>query len=159
MKEINLSEVLNVELIDTATHHFKTKQELFEHAASLFKQADFISDSNGFIESLYEREAEGTTYMGNGLVIPHGKSVSVSKAGVCICRFHPMKYEGEEEELAHYAVVLAVPEKTDPNQYIKLLSSIACSLLQQEIVELVTKEKDASRIWQSLSEAIATVKQ
>lgn len=154
MNEINLENVLSFEAIDTKTHSFNNKDELFHHIANMFYKTGYVNDIDGYVKDLYKREEEGTTYMGNGLVIPHGRSDSVDKAGVSVCRFHPMSYDGEPVEKAEYAVALAIPDKVTSVEYMKLLAKVACSLLDEDVVETVKKEEDVSVIMNVLSNAI-----
>ena len=41
-----------------------------------------INDAKAFKEAILAREAKGSTAIGMGIAVPHGKSSSVSKAGV-----------------------------------------------------------------------------
>lgn len=152
---INLRKVLSPNVIDPKIHHFANKDELFHHMSNLFYKAGFVNDADGFVNALYQREEEGSTYMGNGLVIPHGRSEFVDKAGIGICRFNPMKYEGEAEELANYAVVLAIPKKVSSNEYMRILAKVACSLLDENVVDTVKNEPNVLKIIDVLSKKIS----
>ena len=56
----------------------------------MLKQSGCLNDEEAFIAALYEREEIGSTYMGEGIVIPHGKSETVNHAATAICRCSPL---------------------------------------------------------------------
>ena len=101
---MDLQSVFSTEVIDTTERNFRGKDELFRHMARLFEKSGFVTSGAEYVKALYERERMGSTYMGGGMVVPHGKAPCVKRAGVGICHFTPMKYEGEEEELADLAI-------------------------------------------------------
>ncbi len=153
-KEVNFGDVISIRAIDTQTHKFKNKDELFHYIASLLSNADYITDEDSYVEALYIREKEGSTYMGNGMVMPHGRSDAVKKPGISICRFTPMKYEEEEEELAEYAVALAIPSSTKSEEYMRILAKVACSMLDEDVVKAVRYEMDTEKIMDVLLSGI-----
>lgn len=61
-----------------------TKDEVIRELATLLYKENYLSKLDDFIASVYEREAEGITGMGNNVAIPHGKSDSVMRAGIAI---------------------------------------------------------------------------
>ena len=151
---VDFGAVISISAIDTQTHEFKSKDELFHYVASLLSNAGYITDEDSYVKALYVREGEGSTYMGNGMVMPHGRSDAVKKPGISICRFAPMKYEGEEEELAEYAVALAIPSTTKSEEYMRILAKVACLMLDEDVVKIVRYEMDAKKIMDTLLSGI-----
>lgn len=151
---MDLQSVFSTEVIDTTERNFRGKDELFRHMARLFEKSGFVTSGAEYVKALYERERMGSTYMGGGMVVPHGKAPCVKRAGVGICHFTPMKYEGEEEELADLAVMLAIPDRTDQKEYLRLLAKVSCSLLDTELLDTLRCEKDPQIIADRLSKKI-----
>jgi mannitol/fructose-specific phosphotransferase system IIA component (Ntr-type) len=84
--------------------------------AKLLKNAGCIEDESEFVKALYEREKQGSTYMGNGIAIPHGKSDTVKRAAAAFCRCAPFLYESNNDTgEVGIVFVLAVPQKTEAN--------------------------------------------
>ncbi len=63
---------------------------MIRELATLLYKENYLSKLDDFIASVYEREAEGITGMGNNVAIPHGKSDSVMRAGIAIGKTNKM---------------------------------------------------------------------
>ena len=155
MGEIDLGQVLCPQIVDVQDRKFKDKDALFWHMAKMFEDAGYITDSEGFVQALYERERLGSTYMEGNLVLPHGKAKCVVKPGVGICRFQPMQYDKDSEEVAQIAVMLSIPEVTQSNEYLRLLASVSSSLLDENVTDMLMKEKEAEVIVDKMKEKIS----
>lgn len=55
----------------------RTKRQILKELTQLMTDKGVISDTESFLEDVYQREAEGATGIGQGIAIPHGKSTSV----------------------------------------------------------------------------------
>ena len=58
------------------------KAECLEMAISLMEKAGNISDYKAYKEQVFFRETEGTTGIGDGIAIPHGKCDAVKSPGL-----------------------------------------------------------------------------
>ena len=59
-----------------------SKKEALDQAIDLMVKSGKINDVEAYKLSVYEREEEGTTGVGDGIAIPHGRGESVSKPGL-----------------------------------------------------------------------------
>ncbi|MDD5091390.1 MAG: PTS sugar transporter subunit IIA, partial [Candidatus Wallbacteria bacterium] len=70
---MNLSDLIGEDLIvldlDAAD-----KQEVIEKLVDVLVRADKIADRDAYLRSVLDREKLGTTGIGKGIAIPHGKS-------------------------------------------------------------------------------------
>ena len=57
-----------------------SKEEVLNQMINLISQTGNISNKQEFKETVFKREKEGTTGIGEGIAIPHGKSRAVKKA-------------------------------------------------------------------------------
>ncbi|MCK4423682.1 MAG: PTS sugar transporter subunit IIA, partial [Candidatus Omnitrophica bacterium] len=64
------------------------KDGVLKELTGLLADAGVIKDQEGMVKILLEREALGSTGIGNGIAIPHGKSEKIKKltAALGICR-------------------------------------------------------------------------
>lgn len=109
--------------------------DLIRQAATTLDEAGRIVDKELFVHDLYAREREGSTYMGNGIAIPHTRSAGVSDASVCIYRLAaPMRYvsHGEEGEVDK-VFVIAMPEGSG-DEHLRVLAKLARSLVNKELL-------------------------
>ena len=58
------------------------KAECLEMAISLMEKSGNISDYKAYKEQVFFRETEGTTGIGDGIAIPHGKCAAVKSPGL-----------------------------------------------------------------------------
>jgi len=85
-----------------------TKEEIIRLLADKLEENGYVSE--GYYDSVMEREKATTTAIGNGVSIPHGYSQFVNDSKVCICTLkNPIAWNGE---LADVIFLLALKMKT-----------------------------------------------
>lgn len=141
MINFQISNVIIPETVDLNIENIKCKDELFQYMASLFKKAGKIKSEKKYLESLYEREGIGPTYMGNNIAIPHGKSDTVISPAIAFCRSNDgILYKSHDEVgTAKLIFMLAIPKSTAPNDYIKVLSTLARLMMYEEFMDALYK--------------------
>jgi PTS system fructose-specific IIA component len=139
-----ISDVILPETVDLDYGGFKNKDDLFRHMVSLLYRSGKINSEEKFLESLYEREAIGSTYMGNCIAIPHGKSEAVVSSGIAFCRCaEGGMYEScNEAGMVNLIFMFAIPRQTSGENYIKLLSTLARLLMHDEFIAKLYEAKD-----------------
>ncbi len=137
MENVDFRKILNKDITLLDAEAFRNKGELFETMAVLFENAGYISDRDAYLESLYFRESQGPTYMGDEIAMPHGKCDAVLKPGVCIVRTkEPFMYESHGEAgQTRLVFMLAIPGNDDSNLHIRMLAALARKLVYPEIVK------------------------
>lgn len=63
-----------------------TKEEVIKELTELLYKVNAISNKEKFLKDVFYRESIGTTGIGNGIAIPHGKSKFVNKTSLVIGR-------------------------------------------------------------------------
>jgi len=143
MSGIDLSEVLLDDAVMLDVDPFANKTELFHYMAEQLQHAGIVKDAAEFIDALELREQCGSTYMGNFIAIPHGKSETVARTGVAFCRCKiPFLYEsnGEKGEV-RYVFMIAVSSH-ECTEHLRILAALAGMLAHQEFID-VLNEVDA----------------
>lgn len=139
-----------------------SKEDLFKDIAARLSRNGRINSESEFIAALHHREDLGSTYMGNGVAIPHAKSDAVLAPTVTVYRFiEPMRYEsGGEIGGVSRVFVLAMPDGAD-REHLRTLASVAQMLADDDLLddfdeaisseqaEAVLRGHSASRIAQS----------
>ena len=78
---MRITELLKSSGIDlTATP--TNKQTAIEQLAELMDRTGCLSDKQAYLKAVLEREASGTTGLGDGIATPHAKSPAVRQAGL-----------------------------------------------------------------------------
>lgn len=109
------------------------RDELLRRMSEQLLATGRIGDIAMFRAALDEREALGSTYMGDGLALPHGRSSTVTQPSIVYWRLaSPMVYEssGESGPVTR-AVMLAVPEDGDED-HLRVLALLARMLMDEE---------------------------
>lgn len=117
-----------------------TKEEILEELTDLLVKDGAISDKEGFLKDVYEREAVSSTGIGSHVAIPHGKSQSVVRTSIAMGRTtHDIEWESLDNKPVKFIILFAVTEEDKNTTHIKLLSKVAGTLADEDVCkELLT---------------------
>ena len=102
-------------------------------------------------ESLCAREQLGSTALGDGVAIPHGRISGTRDVEALFLRLiKPLPFDADDGKPVDLIFALAVP-KHCTEDHSKLLSSIAERFSDPELLERLRNAADANEIWQLLS--------
>jgi len=134
-----------------ANVRINSKKRLLELISlSLAKKNPDLSAREIF-ESLCAREQLGSTALGNGVAIPHGRiSGTEGVEALFLQLIKPLSYDVEDGVPVDLIFALGVPTNCTED-HSKLLSSIAERFSDPELLEQLRNAADASEIWQLLS--------
>ncbi|GIO19003.1 PTS fructose transporter subunit IIA [Oceanobacillus oncorhynchi subsp. incaldanensis] len=115
----------------------KSKEEALIELANLLLENEYITDIEGFMKDIYDREAEGQTGIGNYIAIPHGKSDFVQKLGVAIgISEEEIPWETLDGNGVKGIILFAVGNDNEGAQnHLKLLSLFARKLGNDEVIK------------------------
>ncbi len=147
---MDLSDLVDVSAIMPAVKATSKKQLLqllSERAAAITG----IPERDIF-DTVVQRERLGSTGVGNGIAIPHGKLAGANRiAGVFARLDQPVDFEALDDEPVDLVFLLLAPEGAGAD-HLKALSRIARVLRDGETVAKVRGTNDASAIHALLSE-------
>ena len=125
-------------------------QELAARAAELTEQND-----RAIFEVLLRREKLGTTAVGYGVAIPHGRSASVAEPRAAFVRLAtPIDFGADDRKPVDLVAALIVPEHfTD--QHLKLLAELAELFSDAELTAELRAVPDARALRDLLYKAKA----
>lgn len=108
------------------------------------------------LDTILQRERLGSTGVGNGIAIPHGKIAGVkSITGVFARLEQPVDFEALDDQPVDLVFLLLAPEGAGAD-HLKALSRIARMLRDAEIVEKIRGTSDAAAIHAFLSQEPAS---
>ena len=110
-----------------------SKKRLFEQAGLLFENNHGIERSKVF-DSLFARERLGSTGLGAGVAIPHGRIKGLKEAVAAVVRLtDPIPFDSPDGQPVRLVVFLLVPEHAT-EEHLELLSdrSIRDTLMNSE---------------------------
>src|SRR5687767_15932336 len=101
-----------------------SKKRLFEQAGLLFENLDGIARSLVF-ESLFAREKLGSTGLGQGVAIPHGRIKGLKEAlGALVRMKQAIPFDAPYSQPVALIFVLLVPDRA-PDLHLQILSELA----------------------------------
>ena len=116
------------------------KQQAIEMAASALVQADNVE--NGYLQGMLTREQQTSTFLGNGIAIPHGTLDTrsmVKKTGVQVFQF-PQGIEWSEGNIAY--VVIGIAARSD--EHLSLLRQLTHVLSDEDTAAKLAKITDVA---------------
>ncbi|PKM51641.1 MAG: hypothetical protein CVV02_05065 [Firmicutes bacterium HGW-Firmicutes-7] len=108
-------------------------------------EAGYVKE--GFIQDVLEREKKGSTYIGKGIAIPHGRDSLVNKSKICIIKLeHPIKWNKNEIKL----IFLLALKLEDGKALRSFFNSFYSVLEDEETVQKIIEAKDEVQIMKLL---------
>ena len=101
-----------------------SKKRVFEHAGLIFENNQNVARSQVF-DSLFAREKLGSTGLGQGVAIPHGRIKGLKDAGGALIRMRePIPFDAPDGQPVNLIFVLLVPERAT-DLHLQILSELA----------------------------------
>ena len=151
---MKIMEFLNIKGIKIGVESTE-KEDVLKEMVDVLANVKDIGDKKGIVKALIERENLGSTGIGQGIAIPHGKTdrvdglvavLGISNKGV--------NFEALDGELVHIIFLLVAPKET-AGPHLKALAQISrllrdsyfCELMRrcktpEEVYELIRREED-----------------
>ena len=133
----------NIELAVEAS----SKKRVFEYAAMMFENQQGIEHSKVF-DSLLARERLGSTGLGQGVAIPHGRIKGLKEAVAAIVSLNnPVAFDAPDAQPVSFLIFLLVPEQAT-QQHLEILSELAELLSDKTLRETLKSAKGAGEVLQ-----------
>jgi nitrogen PTS system EIIA component len=114
--------------------HASSKKRVFEQAGLLFENNHGIARAKVF-DSLFVRERLGSTGLGQGVAIPHGRIKGLKEAAAAFVRLaEPVAFDAPDGRPVNILIFLLVPEQAT-QQHLDLLSELAQMLSDKSFRE------------------------
>jgi PTS system nitrogen regulatory IIA component len=110
------------------------KRNALQRAGEIFEHSQGISAAR-IVECLVARESLGSTGLGKGVAIPHGRLRGLKQAAAAIIRLdHSIPFDAPDGGPVQLLVVLLVPEQAT-QQHLQILSELAQMLSDTQLRE------------------------
>ena len=122
-----------------------SKKRAFEQAGLIFENHQGIARSLVF-DSLFARERLGSTGLGQGIAIPHGRIKGLKDAAGAFLRLAtPVQFDAPDGRPVNLLFVLLVPEQANET-HLQLLSELAQMFSDRAFREALLSAPDAAHI-------------
>ncbi len=140
---MKITDLINQNAIDLNVH-ISTKKELIKKATELMAQNGNIKDIEQYEKLVLKREEEGSTGIGEGIAIPHGKGECISKPGLAAMVIpEGADFDALDGNKVNLLFLIAAPDTKD-NIHLDVLSRLSTLLMDSNFREklLSAKSKD-----------------
>ncbi len=145
-----ISDLLSPERIRFDVHSSSKKRLLELISKELARNSESLSAREIF-ESLCARERLGSTGLGNGVAIPHGRVKGSDTVQASFIRLKkPLAFDAIDGEPVDLLFALAVPEQCNED-HLKLLAQVAQIFSDPDLLESLRQADDSGRLLQLLS--------
>ncbi|MGH6771395.1 MAG: PTS IIA-like nitrogen regulatory protein PtsN [Xanthobacteraceae bacterium] len=146
---MQLADVVALDAIIPALKVTNKKQALQELAAKAAKLSG--QNERTVFDSLVQREKLGSTGVGNGIAIPHGKLTDLNKLfGVFARLDRPIDFEALDGQPVDLVFLLLAPEGAGAD-HLKALARVARLLRDPDIARKLRQSRDAEAIYAVLA--------
>ncbi len=122
-----------------------SKKRIFERAGILFENQLQIARAQVY-DSLFAREKLGSTGLGHGVAIPHGRVKGLrDAAGAFFKTSHPIAFDAPDGQPVNLIFVLLVPERAT-DMHLQLLGELAQMFGDRNFREKLQAQDDAAAL-------------
>lgn len=129
-----------------------SKGSAIEQLICMLDKENRINSLSEFRDSIYERENESTTEVGEYTAIPHGRSETVIENSVCIATLKkPVIWNFETKEEIDIIFMLAV-KKDSSDTHIEILSELASKIMEEDFISNIKNSDSKNGIYKIITE-------
>jgi PTS system nitrogen regulatory IIA component len=133
----------------------KSKRQLFEDLAAVAAEVTG-HQSEEILEAITSREELGSTGLGNGIAIPHGKIAGLKHVTAVFARLaDPIEFDSVDDEPVDIIVMLLAPAGAGAD-HLKALSRVARLLRTEQVMDEVRRETAPDKIHALLTTPLQT---
>ncbi len=128
-----------------------SKKRAFEEAGLLFENLHGLSRAL-VTDSLFSRERLGSTGLGHGVAIPHGRIKGLKSPMAAVFQLaHPIGFEAPDEQPVDIMIFLLVPEAAT-QKHLEILSEIAEMLSDANLREKLVASQSSAELYRLISD-------
>ncbi len=143
---VNIADMLKKEFIIEELKS-KTKREVLFELSEVFLQGNCNIDSDSMVKVLLEREKLGSTGIGDGIAIPHGKLPGLENLVVSFGRSKKgIEFDSLDGKPVHIFFLLMAPENS-AGQHLKALAKISRMLKEETFRNDLMKMQTSDEIY------------
>jgi len=148
---MNLEEVLLESCVISNLKASNKKDAIYEMCESL-KKAGLIENVQEVVDVILEREKLGSTGIGEGIAIPHGKMKGIKNIFCVLGKSEKgIDFDSIDKKPVHIIVLLLAPEGS-ASMHLKMLSRISKILRDTHIRNRLLEMKDARDMYSYILE-------
>jgi len=118
----------------------KSKNDVLEEMVSHLEKYSTLKDSSLILDMLKSREEIGSTGIGSGIAIPHGRTISVEDLLVVYGKsVHKIEYNAIDKKPVNMFFMIIAPPQEQSNLYLPFLGKLVEILNSRKIRKALTE--------------------
>ncbi|MDH5632019.1 MAG: PTS IIA-like nitrogen regulatory protein PtsN [Gammaproteobacteria bacterium] len=129
-----------------------SKKRLLERMGELLHEDQPELDVHTAFQSLFERERLGSTGIGRGVALPHGRMAGLTQAVGAFAVLHqPLDFESVDQQPVQMVFALLVPEEANET-HLQILSQLARLFDRQDLREQLLRAQNREQLYETLTQ-------
>jgi PTS system fructose-specific IIA component len=134
----------------------ESKDEVIRELGLRFVNSGTVTDLDGYVEAVREREEHFPSGIEGGIAIPHAHTELVTSPGVAVAISKQGIYFGADDGPAHLIFLIAAPLSAD-NLHLEILGKLARHLTQQDFRDQLLAANSSSAVAALVNGALGDV--
>lgn len=146
---MEIKDVLTLDCTSCAIQ-ISSKKKILESIGRLAGESIGYIDTITVMSSIFDREKKGSTGIGHGIAIPHGRIVGLQKAvAVLVTTESPIHFDAIDNEPVDVFFALLVPAE-DAASYLNILASVAEKLNNKNVIDSVRQASTRQALYEAI---------
>ncbi|MDR3451061.1 MAG: PTS IIA-like nitrogen regulatory protein PtsN [Alphaproteobacteria bacterium] len=152
-QSFNMRDLLPAKAVAASLEAASKKDVLLQISEAAAKNIG--ADAQAVFDVLWERERLGTTGVGQGIAIPHGRVAGLDKVSGFFARLaQPVGFDAIDDKPVDLVFLLLAPESAGAD-HLHALATVSRLLRDAKLCEQIRRAKDAGAIYRLLTETAA----
>ena len=128
-----------------------TRDEILDELVALQATHGNITDTAAYKKALLAREDEASTYVDNGITVPHARTSCVTRPSLAALRLaEPVQYNAEDDGKTDLLFAIAAPE--NGSLHMDMLARLMQMLMNEEFVQTLRDAKTPADFLQAIDD-------
>ena len=128
-----------------------TRDEILDKLVALQATHGNITDTAAYKKALLAREDEASTYVDNGITVPHARTSCVTRPSLAALRLaEPVQYNAEDDGKTDLLFAIAAPE--NGSLHMDMLARLMQMLMNEEFVQTLRDAKTPAEFLQTIDD-------
>ncbi|MCX0291122.1 fructose-specific PTS transporter subunit EIIC [Lactobacillus kullabergensis] len=129
------------------------KEDAVKEMADLEVKTGIVNDEDEFIKSIWARENESTTGIGDGIAMPHARNKTINKARVLFAKSEKgIDYNSLDGQPVHLFFMITAPDGAD-NTHLEALAKLSGLLIDPDLVSALKEAQTPEKVIQLFEDA------
>lgn len=129
----------------------RSKKHAFEILSQVIADGDIVLDKNEVFASLFSRERLGSTGLGEGVALPHGRFADIEESiGAFIKLSNPIEFDAFDDSPVDLVFGLLVPMECS-KEHFAAVGRVAAVFSDTDFVEKIREQNNGSDIYELIT--------